>query len=173
MATTEICNLSPTWKCPMETLQQGGDGSEKMDLGEDWLVLWTCAGGRASCFSLSLQPQWNTNEQGCNCSAHRAGWSPFPGLCTEPCWELKHLDWDKEDEERCNFFMLFFQMSDRSAGSSFEDLSVANHSLCLPEPLHKHKRLNLLLNQTLLPCWRCSLFLLKRSHMSWISHSCF
>lgn len=35
--------------------------------------------------SLSLQPQRNTNEQGCNSSAHRAGWSPFPGLCTEPC----------------------------------------------------------------------------------------
>lgn len=41
---------------------------------------------------------------------------------------------------------LFLQMSDRSAGSSFEELSVTKHSLCLPEPLHKHKLLHLLLN---------------------------
>lgn len=39
---------------PQRQLQQGGDGSEKIDLGEDWLVLWTCAGGRVLCSFLSL-----------------------------------------------------------------------------------------------------------------------
>lgn len=36
---------------------------------------------------------------------------------------------------------LFVQRNDRSAGSSFEGLSVTKHSLCHPEPLHKHKPL--------------------------------
>lgn len=59
MATTDSCNLSPTWKRPMETAPAGWRWEQEIDLGEDWLVLWMCAGGRVLCcaLSLSLQPQ--------------------------------------------------------------------------------------------------------------------
>lgn len=176
MATTESCNLSPTWKCPMETLQQGGDGSEKMDLGEDWLILWTCAGGRALCFYLSLCNHREIQMSKAAIPLHiELGGARSQGsaLSLAENWSI----WigTKRMRRDAVSSCLFFQMSDRSAGSSSEALSVTKHSLCLPEPLHKHKLLNLLLkkNQTLLPCWRCSLLLLKRFHMSWISHSCF
>lgn len=98
---------------PQRQLQQGGDGSEKIDLGEDWLVLWTCAGGRVLCFFLSLSlcnhsslPSlaWETQTSKAAIPLQHYSWvEPIPRALH---WALlKHLAQDKKEKERICFFV--------------------------------------------------------------------
>lgn len=119
MATTDSCNLSPTWKCPMEKASAGWRWEQ-----EDWfgggcfmnVLLSLSLPLFPASLSLSATTRFiassslrNTNEQGCNSSA--PGWSPFRELCTE----LNHLAQDKKDKETIWVSLcLFFQISIRS-----------------------------------------------------------
>lgn len=145
---------------PWRKLQRGGDGSKKIDLGED--VLWMCCflslSSSLLCFSLSLSATTrfiassslrNTNEQGCNSSA--PGWSPFRELCTE----LNHLAQDKKDKETIWVSLcLFFQISIRSLWLQCWRPFLNQNTVCAS--------LNLYTNiSPLIFCWIKLSFLLK------------
>lgn len=156
---------------PWRKLQRGGDGSKKIDLGED--VLWMC------CFlslffsslllSLSLQPHgslpalaWEIQMSKAAIPLHLGGVHSESSARSWTIW-LRTKRIRKRSEFLC-------ACSSRSvsglSGCSVEDPSLTKiRSLCISEPLHKHKPLNFLLDQTFLPaegapcsCWNTSIW---------------